>query len=111
MTMPTGSAHSNITMAALVAAGGVAGYAKARSLPSLIAGLGFGAMYGGCAYLISNGQERLGHDLSTGLSVILATVMARRFLATRKVMPAGIAAGAAIVNGAYNASKSIEWRQ
>lgn len=36
--MPTGSAHLNFTLAGLVAAGGVFGYVKARSMPSVSAG-------------------------------------------------------------------------
>lgn len=39
------------TYAILVAAGGVMGYAKAKSIPSLAAGLTFGALIGAGSYL------------------------------------------------------------
>lgn len=39
------------TYAILVAAGGILGYAKAKSVPSLAAGLTFGAMVGAGSYL------------------------------------------------------------
>jgi len=39
------------TYALLVAAGGVLGYAKAKSIPSLAAGLTFGALIGTGSYL------------------------------------------------------------
>lgn len=43
ISMPTGSAHLSYTLAALTVGGGVAAYARARSLRSLGAGLLFGA--------------------------------------------------------------------
>lgn len=46
MERPTGSSHAAFTMAALCAAGGVAGYAKSGSTASLVAGLGVAALYG-----------------------------------------------------------------
>lgn len=39
------------TYAVLVAAGGVLGYAKAKSMPSLVAGLTFGVLIGAGSYL------------------------------------------------------------
>jgi len=41
----TGSAHVNYTMAGLLAVGGVAGFAKAKSVPSLVAGLAVGSLF------------------------------------------------------------------
>ena len=35
-----------LVVGGLVAAGGAMGYAKARSVPSLVAGITFGALYG-----------------------------------------------------------------
>ena len=51
--MPTGSSHLSFTMAALVSAGGIAGFAKAKSIPSLSAGLFFGGLFVGAGYLIN----------------------------------------------------------
>jgi len=42
---PTGSSHISMTMAVLAAAGGVAGFLRTRSKPSLIAGLGIGSLF------------------------------------------------------------------
>ena len=39
------------TYAVIVAAGGIMGYVKAQSIPSLAAGLTFGALIGGGSYL------------------------------------------------------------
>lgn len=69
--------------AAAISAGGLIGYAKAGSVPSLVAGLGFGTLaafssyYGNSALLL----------LTSG---ILAGVMGHRYTTTGKLMPAGI---------------------
>jgi len=41
----SGSSHINFTVAGLVALGGLMGYAKAKSVPSLVGGLAFGALF------------------------------------------------------------------
>ena len=41
-----GSAHLSFTMAGVCGGGGVAGYVKARSVPSLVAGLACGGLSG-----------------------------------------------------------------
>ena len=41
------------TLGALSLGGGIAGYAKTGSLPSLIAGIGIGTLYLGGGYLIN----------------------------------------------------------
>ncbi|KAF0853121.1 mitochondrial transmembrane protein 14C-like protein [Andalucia godoyi] len=104
-----GEAHLPFSMALLVAAGGLMGYAKAKSVPSLAAGLGFGALFTGAGYLIQSGKEKEGHDLATVLSVALTAVMGARALRTRKLVPAGIVASAAAISTVYEAQKSIEW--
>ena len=38
MDRPTGSSHLNFSLAALFAGGGIGGYAKAKSVPSLVGG-------------------------------------------------------------------------
>lgn len=52
---PTGSSHLSFTLAALSAAGGLAGYLKTGSAPSLIAGLGIGGIYLCGGWLINVG--------------------------------------------------------
>ena len=60
MGRPTGSSHVASTMAVVVAAGGVMGYIRRRSLPSLAAGLGIGAVFGLGAHLTNVSWWRVG---------------------------------------------------
>ncbi|KAH9421111.1 Transmembrane protein 14C [Dermatophagoides pteronyssinus] len=67
----------SIGYACIVAIGGIIGYAKAGSLPSLMAGLGFGVV--------------LKHyHLLLATSLALAGLMGYRFYKTGKFMPAGL---------------------
>ncbi|XP_037069191.1 transmembrane protein 14C-like [Pollicipes pollicipes] len=74
--------------AAIVAAGGVMGYARAGSLMSLVAGLGFGAALGVGAQQVSDDPSNL--HLSLAVSAILLAVMGARFRRSGKMMPAGL---------------------
>eukprot|EP01112_Ceratiomyxa_fruticulosa_P008268 TRINITY_DN2137_c0_g1_i2.p1 TRINITY_DN2137_c0_g1~~TRINITY_DN2137_c0_g1_i2.p1 ORF type:complete len:112 (+),score=21.25 TRINITY_DN2137_c0_g1_i2:150-485(+) len=99
------SHHASYSMAALLAAGGVMGYAKARSRPSLIAGLAFGALYAFSGYLIDTGYHLTGHELAGGLSVVLAGVMGLRAYRTGKLMPAGAITVVALASTVYQINK------
>ena len=83
--------------ALLVFVGGVIGYVKAKSRPSLVAGLGFSLLLGVASSLVSSGSIRLG----AGLGVVLALALVGRFLPaflkTKKVMPAGLVAALGFV--------------
>ncbi|XP_026217048.1 transmembrane protein 14C isoform X1 [Anabas testudineus] len=81
--------------AALVASGGVMGYVKAGSVPSLAAGLLFGGLAGFGAYQISNDPNNVWVSLAT--SGALAGIMGKRFYASKKFMPAGLVAGASLL--------------
>ncbi|XP_026779784.1 transmembrane protein 14C isoform X2 [Pangasianodon hypophthalmus] len=81
--------------AALVASGGVMGYVKAGSVPSLAAGLLFGGLAGFGAYQMSHNPQNIWVSLAT--SGTLAALMGKRFYNSRKIMPAGIVAGASIL--------------
>ncbi|XP_033252500.1 transmembrane protein 14 homolog [Drosophila miranda] len=74
--------------AATVAAGGIMGYAKAASIPSLGAGLAFGALLGYGAHLNSQDQPR--PMLQLGTSLFLAGLMGARWNRSGKLMPAGV---------------------
>ncbi|KAH8234424.1 hypothetical protein KR038_009566 [Drosophila bunnanda] len=74
--------------AATVAAGGVMGYAKAGSIPSLGAGLAFGALLGYGAHL--NSQDTPRPLLQLGTSLFLAGLMGMRWNRSGKLMPAGM---------------------
>lgn len=81
--------------AALIASGGVMGYVKAGSVPSLAAGLVFGGLAGFGAYQISNDPKNIWVSLAT--SGALTGVMGKRFYGSRKFMPAGLIAGASLL--------------
>jgi len=77
--------------AAVVIAGGVVGYVKARSQPSLISGL-----ISGIALLVAGGITFQSYDtgmtLATVLAIALLVVFAIRFWKTNRFMPAGLMA-------------------
>lgn len=81
--------------AALVASGGVMGYVKAGSVPSLAAGLLFGGLAGVGAYQVSNDPTNIWVSLAA--SGALTGVMGKRFYSSRKFMPAGLVAGASLL--------------
>ncbi|KPP56886.1 transmembrane protein 14C-like [Scleropages formosus] len=81
--------------AALVASGGVLGYVKAGSVPSLAAGLLFGGLAGFGAYQVSQDPNNIWVSLAT--SGTLAGIMGMRFFKSRKLMPAGIIAGTSLL--------------
>ncbi|ETE65393.1 Transmembrane protein 14C [Ophiophagus hannah] len=78
--------------AALVASGGVAGYVKAGSVPSLAAGLLCGGLAGLGAYQQSTDPKNIW--LSLAASGTLTVLMGMRYYNSRKFMPAGLIAGA-----------------
>ncbi|KAM8823652.1 transmembrane protein 14C isoform 1-T2 [Spinachia spinachia] len=81
--------------AALIASGGAIGYIKARSTPSLAAGLLFGGLAGFGAYQISNDPKNIWVSLAT--SGALTVVMGKRFYGSRKFMPAGLIAASSLL--------------
>nr|XP_034817325.1 transmembrane protein 14C isoform X1 [Pan paniscus] len=81
--------------AALVASGGIIGYVKAGSVPSLAAGLLFGSLAGLGAYQLSQDPRNVWVFLAT--SGTLAGIMGMRFYHSGKFMPAGLIAGASLL--------------
>jgi uncharacterized membrane protein (UPF0136 family) len=75
----------------LVLAGGLMGYRKARSLPSLIAGLAFGSASVVSGLYLWHG-ERMGLTAAVVLAATLLVLMGIRFAKSRKFMPAGLVA-------------------
>ncbi len=102
-------ASVNLGVGALIALGGIIGYVKKQSLPSLyarsssaefeferalhrathflahpplssVAGVSSGALYVLSAYLITNGHALRGHQFAAVLSVVLSGVMAKRLV-------------------------------
>ncbi|XP_028166742.1 transmembrane protein 14C [Ostrinia nubilalis] len=80
--------------AATVAAGGIMGYAKAGSIPSLGAGIIFGSILGVGAYQIT--QDPSNYGLMLGTTTTLGGLMGYRFYNSRKFMPAGLVFGLSI---------------
>ncbi|XP_015113486.1 transmembrane protein 14C [Diachasma alloeum] len=74
--------------AASVAGGGILGYVKAKSIPSLGAGLLFGTILGYGAYQTS--QDPRNCAVLLGTSTALGGIMGYRFYNTKKIMPAGM---------------------
>ncbi|KAJ1190523.1 hypothetical protein NDU88_007261 [Pleurodeles waltl] len=80
--------------AALVASGGIVGFVKAGSVPSLAAGLFFGGLVGLGAYQLL--QDTKNVWLSLIASGTLSGVMGFWFYNSGKFMPAGLIAGASL---------------
>lgn len=73
--------------------GGVVGYARAGSKPSLAGGLASSALYLASAQLIGANRELPGHSLASATSATLASSMGARAARTKKFMPAGVISG------------------
>lgn len=84
--------------AVLLAGGGVMGYRKAGSRPSLIAGVVSGVVaLAGLVWSVAQPGSRGGLLLGMTLAFVMALVFLRRFGMTRKVMPSGLLAVLSIV--------------
>ncbi|GFR46621.1 hypothetical protein Agub_g8225 [Astrephomene gubernaculifera] len=106
---PSGEVHLDFALSALTSLGGIMGYVRKNSLPSLLGGLTFGVAYGATAYIIQNHDAVLGHTVGCATSAIMATMMGMRVAKTKKVMPAGVVAGAGLVGLIYHANKYSQW--
>ncbi|KAJ3035074.1 hypothetical protein HDV00_004338 [Rhizophlyctis rosea] len=80
------SHHPAYTLAGLTAVGGIIGYSRTRSTPSLIAGLSFGALYAVSGYLLKENKD-YGVELASATSLLLLGAMGPRAARTRKPVP------------------------
>ncbi|XP_017487231.1 PREDICTED: transmembrane protein 14C-like [Rhagoletis zephyria] len=78
----------SILYAGTVALGGAIGYATKGSIPSLVAGLSFGAILGVGAWQTSVNPRN--YWLITVTSLVLSGMMGYRFYGSKKFMPAGL---------------------
>src|SRR5258706_16206999 len=78
-----------IVYGALVLVGGVMGYVKAKSLPSLISGLAFGLALLVCGLGLWQGAK-MSAVVALGLAAALLAMMGVRFAKSKKFMPAGL---------------------
>ncbi len=95
--------------AGLLALGGIAGFVKGKSVPSLVAGVSLGGLYGAAGTLINRGDCTEGHALAAVTSALVLGVMGPRFARSKKVMPAGVLTAAASLSLVYEASKAHQW--
>lgn len=73
----------------LVAGGGLMGYWQAKSLASLIAGLGFGIAIVVCGWSMTKGAVTATYA-TLALTVFLTLFFGYRFMSAGKFMPAGL---------------------
>ncbi|KAK5663298.1 hypothetical protein OQA88_3726 [Cercophora sp. LCS_1] len=73
-------------LAALTATGGIVGFARTKSKPSIIAGVSVGALYALGGYRIQN-QEPYGVELALLASVVLGGSSIPRAIRLRKPVP------------------------
>lgn len=99
----------SFTAGAVFIAGGTLGYVKARSIPSLVAGLGLGTLMVMSGIAIQKGQDRNGHVLGFATSLMAFSVMGARAARTGKMMPAGAIASVGGISALYHGKKTYEW--
>ncbi|KAI9311107.1 transmembrane protein 14 [Dichotomocladium elegans] len=103
------SHHPSLTMAALCSVGGIAGFVRTRSVPSLVAGVAIGSLYGVAGYLIKENKD-YGHETAVAASALLACGMLPRAIKSgfKKPVPAAMAV-LSITAGTYYVKKVIEY--
>lgn len=75
--------------AVLMFVGGLMGFVKGKSKPSLIAGVGSAGFLGGC-YALSFSDPKMALGIAFVIALILEAVFAMRLAKTKKFMPAGV---------------------
>jgi uncharacterized membrane protein (UPF0136 family) len=89
-----------LVYATVVFAGGLMGYLKAGSKPSLIAGVVSAALLAGAFWMSrTNGVAALW--FAAGIAGLLAVVFLMRFLKTRSFMPSGMMLALSVAAAAY----------
>jgi len=82
--------YSLIVTGVLIAIGGVIGFIKARSMPSLLAGVVSGVLLVVCFIVATQVDPKIGLSAGIVLLTMLEGVFAMRFAKTKKMMPSGM---------------------
>ncbi|KAL3472548.1 transmembrane proteins 14C-domain-containing protein [Aspergillus californicus] len=98
--------HPSFTLAALLSAGGTAGFLKTRSTPSLVAGLGLGVSYAVSGYLLKQNKD-YGAELALGNSIVLLGSGVARTIKTKAKAPVPIGLAAAGLLAAFYYQKKV----
>ncbi|KAK9325625.1 transmembrane proteins 14C-domain-containing protein [Lipomyces orientalis] len=95
--------HPAFTLAVLCSVGGIAGYARRKSLPSLMGGVGVGILYGISGYLLKENKE-YGIHTALAASLLLIGASAPRAIRLKKPVPVALSI-IGLTAGAYYAKK------
>ena len=110
MDKPTGSSHLNFSLAALFAGGGIGGYVKAKSMPSLIGGFACSSLYIASGYMINKGEPEMGYAVGLATSSFVAAGFGARSMKATKPVPISLAV-LGLAGAAYNFKKYQEWSE
>eukprot|EP00457_Paulinella_chromatophora_P023901 gb/GEZN01027555.1/.p2 GENE.gb/GEZN01027555.1/~~gb/GEZN01027555.1/.p2 ORF type:complete len:126 (-),score=15.23 gb/GEZN01027555.1/:67-444(-) len=106
---PPGSAHLSYSMAGVMSLGGIIGYVKAKSLPSLLGGLTIGAAYAVSGYLIQSGESQQGHLVGSAASAAVIGIFGKSAIKSGQLGRPALFAGLGAGSLAYHGAKAYEW--
>lgn len=87
-----------IAYSTLMLVGGIAGYASAKSMPSLVAGI-VSAIVLDIAFFLARSKGRVGYLIGGATAFALTAFFAYRVYETGKFMPAGGLCGLSLIAG------------
>lgn len=99
--------HPANTLAGLCALGGIIGYARKGSVPSLVGGLAVGAVYGYAGYLLKQNRNG-GIEMALLGSVLLLGAGLPRAIKVQKPMPIALTA-VALLSLTYYGKKWVDF--
>ena len=101
----------NLTFSLIFGVGGLVGFIRKKSVPSLAGGFACAGLYACSAYMINSGEPESGHKLGLGASTLIAAGFGARALkSSKKTMPVVLAV-LGLAGSFYNFQKWSEWRE